>query len=601
MGTPIPSYEPVQTMSLNEYQNLRSLPTRPYPSYDKFDSQLRLAPTSNSSEWTTREQFATFDFVERPPARVEPAVTILSSPGSPFRSDGSEFTLPEHWRPSDRCLPFHLQLYPDLPEWLHHQYLDDIARVRSSYPGYLDSPPSKVALDEREAIGRSIFEETLGGNEASHSDVLKAAAKAGSLLSGMADPSLEYGRPLAEDDEPWWTVKREVGGAFNVRMDIAVKKGANLVCCVEVEHLGSGEGIMSSILRLASADGGTYLDKVVDSDKAKLVLQKLCISLSDDRLFPTCTSPPRLAFISDGFFTLTIMLYRPLFKNGPQAESDCRPALLVSRRLPFTSQAPSILTLIASTFHTPTNPPIPLPQIIPASPYQYLGDLSWPSINGASTYIPSETVKAVDLFSQSPNLDLNVTGTNSNCILRRLSPRPTSSAKSPPKTSPVIFAQVALKAKSILFTNGSAISAGITGGVKVVVKEGLGKIGRELTEKEGWWWSVLHGHDVTPRFVGLFAVERSGSSSGRALVTELWGESLDNDFGSVNLATREAIFSCLRKAHEHGVQHNDFAPRNVCVKDGEPRLIDFARSTRHDCQGQDCLELLGARRELRLE
>lgn len=45
-----------------------------------------------------------------------------------------------------------------------------------------------------------------------------------------------------------------------------------------------------------------------------------------------------------------------------------------------------------------------------------------------------------------------------------------------------------------------------------------------------------------------------------------------------------------------------FAPRNVVVKEGEVRLIDFARASHHqNCCGTNCYELAEARRLLELD
>lgn len=41
----------------------------------------------------------------------------------------------------------------------------------------------------------------------------------------------------------------------------------------------------------------------------------------------------------------------------------------------------------------------------------------------------------------------------------------------------------------------------------------------------------------------------------------------------------------LLDLHEHGVQHNNFAERNVVVnKDGKPFIIDFEHADPHDCE-----------------
>lgn len=41
---------------------------------------------------------------------------------------------------------------------------------------------------------------------------------------------------------------------------------------------------------------------------------------------------------------------------------------------------------------------------------------------------------------------------------------------------------------------------------------------------------------------------------------------------------------CLIAIHNAGVQHNDIEPRNIVVKDGVPRIIDFEDASDHDCR-----------------
>lgn len=47
------------------------------------------------------------------------------------------------------------------------------------------------------------------------------------------------------------------------------------------------------------------------------------------------------------------------------------------------------------------------------------------------------------------------------------------------------------------------------------------------------------------------------------------------------------------RLHEHGVLHNDFAPRNVVISGGELKVIDFGMAELgHDCSGRSrCISL----------
>lgn len=56
------------------------------------------------------------------------------------------------------------------------------------------------------------------------------------------------------------------------------------------------------------------------------------------------------------------------------------------------------------------------------------------------------------------------------------------------------------------------------------------------------------------------------------------------------------LLSKIETLHRvHGIKHGDLAPRNVVVDDdGDPRIVDFADASFHDCSG-DCPELKYAR------
>ncbi|EGU10955.1 Proteophosphoglycan ppg4 [Rhodotorula toruloides ATCC 204091] len=53
--------------------------------------------------------------------------------------------------------------------------------------------------------------------------------------------------------------------------------------------------------------------------------------------------------------------------------------------------------------------------------------------------------------------------------------------------------------------------------------------------------------------------------------------------------------------HDKGIFHNDLAPRNVVRGKDGLKIIDFGMAREHECEGKDCVELSGLRRELGLE
>jgi hypothetical protein len=183
--------------------------------------------------------------------------------------------------------------------------------------------------------------------------------------------------------------------------------------------------------------------------------------------------------------------------------------------------------------------------------------------------------------------------------------------------------QIYLNSDLAIYTDNSVVSFGSCGQTKVVVKEGLGDRGiRDLTQ-EAFWGDFLDDKDILPPSLGLFEFhQRADVWGGRVMVSLMWGEALI-DFNLVDSSIRFvtifllvqsgrpslidndhlrlAIYEKLADLHKLGVQHGDFAPRNVVEDQGEIRLIDLANASKHKCQGRDCRELVDARKELRLD
>ncbi|GJN92772.1 hypothetical protein Rhopal_005810-T1 [Rhodotorula paludigena] len=122
---------------------------------------------------------------------------------------------------------------------------------------------------------------------------------------------------------------------------------------------------------------------------------------------------------------------------------------------------------------------------------------------------------------------------------------------------------------------------------------GEDKIYSCIAEKAPW---------LAPFFVGLFTRHDPVDGSRLALVVERWGQSLKSF--DLEKDERLAIFKLLEQLHTViGVIHGAFRPDNVVVDSGSRvfKLIDFGRSTWHDCPGTTtCEELAYARFDLKL-
>ncbi|GAA6002494.1 uncharacterized protein JCM10292_007695 [Rhodotorula paludigena] len=122
---------------------------------------------------------------------------------------------------------------------------------------------------------------------------------------------------------------------------------------------------------------------------------------------------------------------------------------------------------------------------------------------------------------------------------------------------------------------------------------GEDKIYSRIAEKAPW---------LAPFFVGLFTRHDPVDGSRLALVVERWGQSLKSfDLGKDE---RLGIFKLLEQLHTViGVIHGAFRPDNVVVDTSSRvfKLIDFGRSTWHDCPGTTaCEELAYGRFNLKL-
>jgi hypothetical protein len=78
----------------------------------------------------------------------------------------------------------------------------------------------------------------------------------------------------------------------------------------------------------------------------------MTIFLTDPSKFDP-VSPPSFGLFSDGIYSIIVRVHYPKYDDHPG--HPLRPALIVSPLIPFISQAPSIITLIAAAFE-----PIPL-------------------------------------------------------------------------------------------------------------------------------------------------------------------------------------------------------------------------------------------------
>ncbi|KAH9967188.1 hypothetical protein BC827DRAFT_573120 [Russula dissimulans] len=116
---------------------------------------------------------------------------------------------------------------------------------------------------------------------------------------------------------------------------------------------------------------------------------------------------------------------------------------------------------------------------------------------------------------------------------------------------------------------------------------------QRLSQIAGW---------VVPRLYGEYRW-----FGGRALILSDEGQSLSHleKFGSLSLIERLILFAELCCIHYLGVEHRDFAPRNVLHKKWSclPKIIDFGFSNvGHSCPGwKECGELKGAWHELQLD
>jgi len=93
-----------------------------------------------------------------------------------------------------------------------------------------------------------------------------------------------------------------------------------------------------------------------------------------------------------------------------------------------------------------------------------------------------------------------------------------------------------------------------------------------------------------PRCYGLFE-GKLGKKSVSCLVLEYCGERLETLLSEMGWNFKFDVLDCLMDIHNEGVQHNDFAERNVVVRDGKrPFIVDFELAIAHDC-GM-CMEIV---------
>ncbi|GJN89877.1 hypothetical protein Rhopal_002866-T1 [Rhodotorula paludigena] len=103
---------------------------------------------------------------------------------------------------------------------------------------------------------------------------------------------------------------------------------------------------------------------------------------------------------------------------------------------------------------------------------------------------------------------------------------------------------------------------------------------------------------IAPKFLGLFR-RTAGIGDELAIVLETCGDSVEVQEPMSNEQCSTA-WHLLRKMHDAGFSHGDFARRNILYDSSTGRLLlcDFGRSQTHSCPGDLCLELREARQEL---
>ncbi|KAG5653452.1 hypothetical protein H0H81_000341 [Sphagnurus paluster] len=107
---------------------------------------------------------------------------------------------------------------------------------------------------------------------------------------------------------------------------------------------------------------------------------------------------------------------------------------------------------------------------------------------------------------------------------------------------------------------------------------------KEAAAYSGLLPKSMQGH-IIPKYYGLFHGNSSHGIEIFCIVLEDCGDSVKTDFRHLELEVKYKILTKLGQFHiqSHGYHPRDFAERNVVVKDGEYRLIDFHYLREHEC------------------
>ncbi|GJN90600.1 hypothetical protein Rhopal_003612-T1 [Rhodotorula paludigena] len=173
----------------------------------------------------------------------------------------------------------------------------------------------------------------------------------------------------------------------------------------------------------------------------------------------------------------------------------------------------------------------------------------------------------------------------SSATARRLTRITEHTPPSTPESQPT---RIRLDYPPIKIGKDVTVVSGAINGQRVVCKFG------PAVADEARFYRSLDGSDITPSFLGLFS---SSHENEDALLTAESGQCLRLvGFADLPSDARPRLLSKIEALHRvHGIEHGDLAPRNVVVDDdGEPRIVDFADASFHDCSG-DCPELKYAR------
>ncbi|OBZ74459.1 hypothetical protein A0H81_05251 [Grifola frondosa] len=95
---------------------------------------------------------------------------------------------------------------------------------------------------------------------------------------------------------------------------------------------------------------------------------------------------------------------------------------------------------------------------------------------------------------------------------------------------------------------------------------------------------ALQGKSV-PRFHGLFRGDMEDEEDTVCLVLDYIGKRLDRALATMNVQFRFSVICALGRIHRVGLEHGDFAERNIVVDENyRPFIIDFEMAQRRPCK-----------------